>query len=249
MLGNGCLKKKPATPLMRNGAPLLRRAYPLKTLDTDSTHPLILSPSTMPKIGSDAYTTTDCHRLSLSYLRKKGVLQPGSAAIILLWGKGRRVSISFEVLSEVEEPYLHVQYTWKKKPRNYWLELVPVVSPISFPYPARYLLVCPASGRRTTALYLHPHTGKLLCREAWGPGRLYYPSQLVTERMRYFYRQFVEDEAMEKIWDRPHRKLFYQGKPTRKFAAVLTLTKRLGLPPPITGRSKRAKWVQAFWEI
>ena len=202
----------------------------------------------MPKIGSDAYTTTGCHRLSLSYLRREGVLQPGSAAIILLWGKGRQVSISFEVLTEIEEPYLHVQYTWEQKPRSCWLELVPVVSPISFPHPARYLLVCPASGRRTTTLYLHHDTGELLCREAWGPGRLYYPSQLVTEGFRELYRQWGEEESMEQIMTRPNRKLFYQGRPTRKFAAVLTLTKRLGLPPPITGRSKRAKWVRAFWE-
>ena len=200
----------------------------------------------MPKLGSDALTTDHCHRLSLSYLRKEGVLQAGSKTLILPWG---RISISFEVLSEAEEPYLHVQYTWKKKTRSYWLELVPVVSPISFPHPARYLLVCPASGRRTTTLYLHLDTGDLLCREAWGPGRLYYPSQLVTEGFRELYRQWGEEESMEQIMTRPNRKLFYQGRPTRKFAAVLTLTKRLGLPPPITGRSKKAKWLLEFWKL
>ena len=59
----------------------------------------------MPKLGSDALTTDHCHRLSLSYLRKEGVLQAGSKTLILPWG---RISISFEVLSEAEEPYLHV---------------------------------------------------------------------------------------------------------------------------------------------
>ena len=202
----------------------------------------------MPKIGSDAYTTTDCYRLSLSYLRKEGVLQAGSATLILLWGRRRRVSISFEVLSEVDAPYLHVQYVWRGKPRAYWLELVPVVSPISFPRPARYLLVCPVCGLRATILYLHPDTGELMCREAWEPGRLYYPSQLVPEQMRYFSRQFVEDDAMESIYlNRPRRKLWYKGKPTRKFASALTLQKRLGYPPPIMNRAKHREWMRAFW--
>ena len=177
------------------------------------------------------------------------MLRAGSETLILLWGKKRRVSISFEVLSEVDEPYLHVQYYWKKQPRDYWLELVPVVSPISFPHPARYLLVCPESGLRTTTLYLHPDTGRLLCREAWSPGRLYYPSQLATGLSREVSRCWAEEEAMEQIMTRPHRKLFYQGRPTRKFAAVLTLTKRLGLPPPITGRSNQAKWLREFWKL
>jgi hypothetical protein len=203
----------------------------------------------MPKLGSDALTTDHCHRLSLSYLRKEGVLQAGSETLILLWGRRRRVSISFEVLSEVDMPYLHVQYTWKKQPRNYWLELVPVISPISFPNPARYLLVCPVSGLRATTLYLHPDTGELMCREAWSPGRLYYPSQLVTERLQEVSRYWAEEEAMEQIMTRPNRKLFYQGKPTHKFAAVLTLTKRLGLPRPIIGRSNQAKWLLEFWNL
>jgi len=202
----------------------------------------------MPNFGSDALTTDHCHRLSLTYLRKEGVLQAGSETLVRRWGK-RRFSVSFEVLSEVDEPYLHVQYTWKKKPRNYWLELVPVVSPISFPHPARYLLVCPVSGLRATTLYLHPDTGELMCREAWSPGRLYYPSQLATGLFREVSRCWAEEEAMEKIMSSPHRKLFYQGKPTRKFAAVLTLSKRLGLPPPITGRSNRAKWLLEFWKL
>ncbi len=202
----------------------------------------------MPKIGSDALTTDHCYRLSLSYLRKEGVLRAGSETLVRRWGK-RRFSVSFEVLSEVSEPYLHVQYTWQGKPRNYWLELVPVISPISFPNPARYLLVCPESGLRATTLYLHPNTGELMCREAWSPGRLYYPSQLVTERFRELSQQWSEEELMEHIMTRPHRKLFYQGRPTQKFAAVLTLTKRLGLPPPITGRSNRAKWLLGFWEL
>ena len=202
----------------------------------------------MPKFGSDALTTDHCHRLSISYLRKEGVLQLGSETLVLLWGR-RRVSISFEVLSEIEEPYLHVQYSWKKQPRNYWLELVPVVSPISFPHPARYLLVCPASGLRATTLYLHPDTGELMCREAWSPGRLYYPSQLVTEQFKVLSLHWAEEEAMMQLMTRPHRKLFYQGTPTRKFAAVLTLTKRLGLPPPITGRSNQAKWLLEFWKL
>ena len=202
----------------------------------------------MPKLGSDAHTTTAHHRLSLRDLQRQGVLTPGSETVFLWWGRCR-VSLSFEVLGGIDEPYLHVGYTWEGEPRAYWLELIPVVSPISFPRPARYLLVCPASGRRTTALYLHPDTGKLLCREAWGPGRLYYPSQLVTGLFRELSRQWSEEEAMEQILTHPHRKLFYKGKPTRKFAAVLTLTKRLGLPPPITGRSNQAKWLAEFWKI
>ncbi|SFQ50435.1 hypothetical protein [Hymenobacter arizonensis] len=205
----------------------------------------------MRPIGLNAQTTTSCYQLSLRHLRKLGGLEPGSPPLNLLWGGQHRLFISCEVLSEVAEPYLQVRYEWRGKPHSYWLELVPVVSPISYPYPARYLLVCPVSGLRTTTLYLHTDTGELMCRQAWGPGRLYYPSQLVTERARHSSRQQAEDDALEKVLiDRPRRKLWYKGKPTRPFAALLNLQKRLGYPPPVMDKSpKHSAWLEAFWKL
>lgn len=136
-----------------------------------------------------------------------------------------RFFVSYEKISETEEEYLHLRYTLNGEQYSQWVELVTVPSNLPGVSGYRYLMICPVSGRRATVLFLRDGTTQFAHRLAYGPMRLYYPSQLVTPSWRGVCQLFAEDEAWEKAW-RKGRKLWYCGKPTRWHAHLLRLGER-----------------------
>jgi hypothetical protein len=159
-----------------------------------------------------------------AWLGRQGLFKPEGPSLSLRAGS-LRCLVSYEELPETEAPYLHLRYTLNGEQYSQWVELVTVPSNLPGVSGHRYLMICPVSGRRATVLLLRDGTTRFAHRLAYGPGRLYYTSQLVTPAVRGYVQIFAEDEAWEKAW-RKGRKLWYRGKPTRWHAHLLRLRER-----------------------
>jgi hypothetical protein len=178
----------------------------------------------MPRYTSDADTISGCYRLSLPWLRGQGLFEPEAPSLCFRLGS-LRCCVSFEALPEIEAKYLHLRYTLNGEQYGQWVELVTVPSNLPGVIGHRYLMICPVSGRRATALLLCDGTTQFAHRLAYIPRRLYYPSQLITPGWRWFHQIQTEGEAWERAW-RKGRKLWYRGKPTRWHAHLLRLGER-----------------------
>ena len=181
----------------------------------------------MPRYTSDADTVSGCYRLALPWLRCQGLFEPEAPSLCFRLGS-LRCCISYEELPETEAHYLHLRYTLNGEQYSQWVELATVPSNLPGVPGHRYLMICPVSGRRATVLLLRYGTTRFAHRLAYGPGRLYYPSQLVPPATRAYTQIFAEDEAWEKAW-RKGRKLWYLGEPTKWHAHLLRLGQRIKL--------------------
>ena len=182
-----------------------------------------------------ATTTDDVQQLTIKKLNKHHLLRLGvhRHQFKFFW-------VEVRMGHPYAFPYVQVWYRFGGGVRYYHIELEAIPSHLPTAQGQRYYLLCPLSSRRASVLYLRPDTGMLVHRLAWGPGRLYYPAQIITESARYFARQSAEDDAWAKAYHKRNgRKLWYKGKPTRWHGAILRMQQRLGYPPPIVERKHR----------
>lgn len=189
----------------------------------------------MPRFPNFPTTCAETQRLELAYLRKIGLLQPGTHSRTLYWSsRGERTgSIGIEAHITGEQPYLRLYYTLNgTKKYDYRVQLEAVVSNLAGVAGHRYYLVCPHSGRRATILYLRTGTGIFAHREAFATQeRLYYDSQLEAKRLRGLAKYFAADHEWEREY-RKGRKTSYQGKPTRWYARLLAIEERAATVAP-----------------
>jgi hypothetical protein len=186
----------------------------------------------MPRYPNFPTTCDECKTLSLAYLRQSGLLRPGFHSTTLSWScRGQRTgSISLDVDTRPgHAPYLRVHYTHNDTTAydyRIWLEPLPSNLPGLADRPGRYRMVCPVSGRPATVLYLHPGgCGRFAHRLAYPGHRLYYDSQLEVKRFRGMSRYYAVDRVWEEQY-RKGRKTSYRGKPTKWYAALLSLEQR-----------------------
>lgn len=181
----------------------------------------------MPRLPNFPTTCEGTQRLEMTYLRKIGVLQPGSHSRSLQWSSRGQPTGSIGMQAHIVpggNSYLRLYYTVNgEKQYDYRVQLEAVASNLpNATGGQRYYMICPTTSRRATVLYLRSGTGVFAHRCAFTGERLYYEAQLEVKRFRGLTKYFAADHGWEKEWLKG-RKTHYRGKPTRWYARLLKL--------------------------
>jgi hypothetical protein len=170
-------------------------------------------------------TCIETKKISIAYLIKNGMLQPGHRKMLLTWSaQGKEIgSITVEsVINPAADSYLVLAYTiGDDSTHEYTVELARVASNLPGSTAARFYMLCPVSGRRASILYLHHGTELFAHRQAYPNKPLYYDSQLELKRYRGLSNHAqVKKEWQRKVSDRKYRKKTYAGKETKWFTTL-----------------------------
>lgn len=190
----------------------------------------------MPRYPNYPTCCEGTQRLELAYLRKIGVLQPGTHNRSLQWSSRGQPTGSIGLEAHIEpggSSWLRLYYTVNKE-RQYDYQVYLEQRPSNLRGCAghRWYMVCPATDRRATVLYLRSGTGVFAHREAFAAQqRLYYDSQLENKRFRGMSAYYGVDREWEAQW-RKGRKLYYRGKLTRWHERLLKIEQRTEAAAP-----------------
>jgi len=163
----------------------------------------------------------ECKTVSISFLKQHGYLnQDQRKTGTITWSRGegasKRItgSISMEVNTLAETPYIELDYKSNDRPINYRLNLVFIPSNIG--KGVVWFFICPNTGKRCRKLYLAE--GYFLHREAFKG--CCYEKQTYSHKNRQLHRQFEcvfgTDKAYEQIYSK-HFKKYYSGRPTKRY--------------------------------
>jgi hypothetical protein len=156
-------------------------------------------------------------QLSTTTLKKIGYLAPGAIADgKLTWERDGMPlgSISIQVNTHSEQPYIKLDYQYRNEPRNYKVRLVSI--PSNLGKGKIWYFLCPQTKKRCRKLY--SVGGYFLHREAF-TGCM-YESQAVSKDNRS-WDQIFEREAMAERLHKKHFRKFYAGKPTRNYLRIM----------------------------
>jgi hypothetical protein len=172
------------------------------------------------------YPTTYDQRKSISItdLRKWKYLQPGCwKSGTLSWSRNGTptgtINIRVDMISAV--PYIELIYTCNEQSRDYKVSLVQLSSNLGVGYVWYFL--CPFTHKQCKKLYLI--SSYFQHREAI---QGYYEKQIESKKMRYLDKaygpMFKRDKLYDELYSRHFRK-FYNGKPTKRYAKILSQLK------------------------
>jgi hypothetical protein len=182
----------------------------------------------MPRLPTFPDTCDEKKRLDLAYLGQQGLLRPGYRTLSIRW-RGQvtgSMDITAHILPEGSD-HLRLCYADDQgRKHDYEIQLIAVGTNLPGSTSRRYYMVCPITGRRATILYRREETGLFTHRAALpGQKQIYYESQLVPKRFRGLAKYLTVDSVWQEQY-RKGRKTTYQGKPTKWFAALLSLESR-----------------------
>jgi len=176
---------------------------------------------------------TDCHKLSIFWLREQGYLRGFMRGIVSwTWGfSGHKSSIGVSCDTWTERPHIELEYTIQKgRPGEENVKYPVQLEKTPCPFGGvRYWFICPGivngmtCNRRCAVLYSGPKY--YLCRTC---NRLLYQSQFEsrTERynpaFRFLKYEFEIERRLQKI-----KRTTYQGRLTRKMRVIEKLRRRM----------------------
>lgn len=155
--------------------------------------------------------------VSISFLNKQGYFKPNqwkSGTITWSSNGNKTGSISIQVNTQSESPYLLLDYKCNEAPINYRVQLVSAPSNLS--KGVVWYFVCPRTGKRCRKLYL---ADTYFYHRSAFRGCL-YEKQTQSKRYRQLDKTLGAYFRIEKYYDLIYRKHFkktYAGKPTRKY--------------------------------
>jgi hypothetical protein len=183
-------------------------------------------PTAMPKFTTFPTLYDDALILSITKLKEWGYLEPGQRKRgSVTWSRNgnKTGEIDIAVFTDLETPYLYLDYLFRGKEMKYSINLVSVPSNI---------------GKGRVWYFLCPHTGKR-CRKVYSIGSQFlhreafsgcmYESQTRSLKNRVLIRQydryFAGEKGYEKIYSK-HFKTHYAGKPTKRYLKLLKQIKQ-----------------------
>lgn len=185
----------------------------------------------MGRNSTGAWITTECRKLDLRYMLKVGWIKKRcKISGSMSWTD--KSTASFESVYTEDEKYLRMIYTVTdrqgiKTNHDYKIELITV--PSNLGKGDVLYFECPESYKRARVLYSayrhHKYLHRDWYKERYGL-RLYYPTQ--QESKRYynnsrFHNLKKQIEILENELTAKHRKLTYNGKPTKEFLKLKKL--------------------------
>jgi hypothetical protein len=171
-------------------------------------------------------TADESCRLTMSSLRKEGMLSPGYSSGTRIWSSNRtdKKTIIGVAVDITNDPYVRLIYAVTDREGNrtdYDYEVSLVTTPCNFGG-VRYWFCCPLCHRRVGVLYLAPGDVRFRCRHC---NNLSYHSRNESSP---FAILGVTDRKIKKL--RPQIKRWtWRGRPTRKVRRLRALERKMGM--------------------
>jgi hypothetical protein len=175
-------------------------------------------PHTFPTLFDEVKT------VSISFLTKHLYLKPNqrqSGTITWSSNGNKTGSISIQVNTQSEQPYIELDYKCNEAPIKYRVQLVSV--PSNLGKGVVWYFVCPRTGKRCRKLYLadtyfYHRSAFRACM---------YEKQTQSKKSRYLVKTLGEYFRSDQLFEQLYKKNFkkqYAGKPTKKY---LKLTQQI----------------------
>jgi hypothetical protein len=175
-------------------------------------------PHTFPTLFDEVKT------VSISFLTKHLYLKPNqrqSGTITWSSNGNKTGSISIQVNTQSEQPYIELDYKCNEAPIKYRVQLVSAPSNLS--KGVVWYFVCPRTGKRCRKLYLadtyfYHRSAFRACM---------YEKQTQSKKSRYLVKTLGEYFRSDQLFEQLYKKNFkkqYAGKPTKKY---LKLTQQI----------------------
>ncbi len=176
----------------------------------------------MPKFPTFPTLYNEALQISISKLKEWGYLKPGqimNGTLNWTWrNSGRKNSISIQVNTQSETPYILLDYKYGDEPRKYKVYFTS--TPSNLNKGEIWYFLCPQTNNRCRKLY--SISGYFLHREAFNG--CMYESQIQSKKYREldktFGAYFKEDGLYSQLYKK-HFKKFYAGKPTKKYLRIM----------------------------
>lgn len=172
-------------------------------------------PYTFPTLYNEAL------QISISKLKEWEYLNPEQIKSgTLNWSSNGNPtgSISIQVNTHSEQPYIELNYKYRNEPRNYKLSLVSM--PSNLGRGVIWYFLCPQTNKRCRKLY--SIDGYFLHREAFNG--CMYETQTQSKKYRQLDKSvgayLKADELYSKLYQK-HFKKTYSGKPTKKYLRIM----------------------------
>lgn len=181
----------------------------------------------MPKTYTFPTLYNEALQISISKLKEWEYLNPEQIKSgTLNWSSNGNPtgSISIQVNTYSEQPYIELNYKYRDEPRNYKLSLVSM--PSNLGKGLIWYFLCPQTNKRCRKLY--SIDGYFLHREAFNG--CMYETQTQSKKYRQLDKTLgeylKEDELYSQLYQK-HFKKTYAGKPTKKYLRIIEQIKKL----------------------
>lgn len=175
----------------------------------------------MPKPHTFPTLYDDCLQLDISFLRKQGYLNPDQwKSGTITWSRNGNPtgSISIQVNTHSEQPYIELDYKYREEPRNYKVYLTS--TPSNLNRGEIWYFICPQTKKRCRKLYL---ADTYFYHRSAFRGCM-YEKQTQSKKSRYLDKTlgvyFRTDQLFEQLYKK-HLKKQYAGKPTKKYLRIM----------------------------
>jgi hypothetical protein len=172
-------------------------------------------PHTFPTLYNEAL------QISISKLKGWGYLDPEQfKSGTLNWSRNGNPtgSISIQVNTHSEQPYIELDYKYRDEPRNYKVRLVSM--PSNLGKGLIWYFLCPQTKKRCRKLY--SIGGYFLHREAFNG--CMYETQTQSKKYRQLDKTLGAYIKSENLYSELYKKNFkktYAGKPTKKYLRIM----------------------------
>jgi len=172
-------------------------------------------PHTFPTLYNEAL------QIHISKLKGWGYLDPEQIKSgTLNWSRNGNPtgSISIQVNTHSEQPYIELDYKYRDEPRNYKVYLTS--TPSNLNKGEIWYFICPQTKRRCRKLY--SIGGYFLHREAFNG--CMYEKQTQSKKSRFFDKTLGVYFKSENLYSELYKKNFkktYAGKPTKRYLRIM----------------------------
>lgn len=174
----------------------------------------------MPKPHTFPTLYDDLKTISISFLAKHGYLKPNryqSGTVTWSRNGNKTGSISIQVNTQSESPYLLLDYKCNDALINYSVQIVS--APSNLGKGVVWYFVCPHTGKRCRKLYLADTY--FYHRSAFKD--CMYENQTQSKKSRYFDKKlrvyFKKEQLVNELSKKCFKKM-YAGKPTKRFNVI-----------------------------
>ena len=172
-------------------------------------------PHTFPTLYNEAL------QISISKLKEWEYLNPEQIkSDTLNWSRNgsQTGSISIQVNTHSEQPYIELDYKYRDEPRNYKVRLVSI--PSNLGKGLIWYFLCPQTKKRCRKLYLIG--GYFLHREAFSG--CMYETQTQSKKYRQLDKTLGAYFEIDNLYEELYKKNFkktYAGKPTKRYLRIM----------------------------
>jgi hypothetical protein len=173
----------------------------------------------MARIGNYPTTYEQRKSVSITDLRKWKYLQSDTwRSGTINWRRNGEITSQIDISVDMiaAEPYIKLNYGWQGQSIVYNVSFIQ--APSNLGAGNVWYFLCPFTGKRCRKLYFIDGYFK-------HRGKGYYDKQIQSKNYRYLEKvygpMFKADELYNQLYS-PHFRKYYNGKPTKRYAKILT---------------------------